>query len=164
MYNLAAQKNDKSLYLPNFFTIMAAKKNNKNTNNPESTQKRAKTGGRKAGTPNKVTKALRDVLGDLSREYFGDGINLQVTDPEDHKKKQVIIRFSEDLLLMKPSDRSDRMIKLLPYITPKYQTISFSADSGRSITAEEQILAAQNTYDKLAITINTQRLKIHDFS
>ena len=143
---------------------MAANRNSKKS--PDGTPKtpRPKTGGRKAGTPNKVTKELREMLSDISKLYFSDGIPCQVKDPDNPKKMAtVMLRFSEDLLLMKASERSDRMIKLLAYQLPKYQSISISADSGRSQTSEEYIKTISDQYQKKAVEIDMRSLKIYDF-
>lgn len=63
-----------------------------------------KTGGRKAGTPNRVTKELREVLkGVIDRELA------QIT----HTLEQLPAR-----------ERLDVVIKLLPYCMPKIDTIN----------------------------------------
>ena len=49
---------------------MATKKDNNNEPKP----KRKKTGGRKAGTANKITKTVRESLSDAITGYF-NGIN-----------------------------------------------------------------------------------------
>ena len=69
---------------------------------------RVKTGGRKLGTPNKVTSELRDSL-------------KQVIDGE-------LISLSERLEELEPKERVELLIKLLPYIMPKVQTVSHTQD------------------------------------
>lgn len=69
-----------------------------------------KTGGRKAGTPNKVTKELRETLkGILARELD-------------------TIQATLDTLPSK--DRMDVVLKLMPYCMPKLDTISGKYDVG----------------------------------
>ena len=71
-----------------------------------------KTGGRKAGTPNKVTKELRETLkGILARELDA-------------------IQATLDKLSAK--DRLDVVLKLMPYCMPKLDTIGGSYDKDYS--------------------------------
>ena len=63
-----------------------------------------KYGGRKKGTPNKLTKEIRIVLKDL---IFDELENIQV-----HLEK------------MEPKQRLELIIKLLPYVLPKIETVS----------------------------------------
>ena len=65
---------------------------------------RTKTGGRTKGTPNKITNELRESL-------------KQVIDSE-------LLSLSERLEDLEPKDRVELLIKLLPYIIPKVQTVS----------------------------------------
>ena len=65
-----------------------------------------KTGGRKAGTLNKVTKDIRLLLKDL--------IN------------QEIESFPTYLSTLSPKDRMEVLVKILPYVLPKQTDISFS--------------------------------------
>ncbi len=61
-----------------------------------------KTGGRKKGTPNKVTKDLRAVIKALLEKEFEDvGAYLEAVEPK---------------------ERLNFMIKLLPYALPRYET------------------------------------------
>ena len=69
---------------------------------------RVKTGGRTKGTPNKVTSELRDSL-------------KQLIDGE-------LIGLSERLEELEPKERVELLIKLLPYIMPKVQTVSHTQD------------------------------------
>ena len=63
-----------------------------------------KFGGRKKGTPNKMTKELRSTLKDvLFRE---------------------IEEIEDRLDLLDPKDRLDLLIKLMPYALPKVTSIS----------------------------------------
>ena len=71
-----------------------------------------KTGGRKAGTPNKVTKELRETLkGILARELDA-------------------IQATLDKLSAK--DRLEVVLKLMPYCMPKLDTIGGSYDKDYS--------------------------------
>ena len=64
--------------------------------------------GRTAGKPNKITSELRDSL-------------KQVIDGE-------LNSLSERLEELEPKERVELLIKLLPYIMPKVQTVSHTQD------------------------------------
>jgi hypothetical protein len=65
---------------------------------------REKTGGRKAGTPNKTTIETRNFIQNV--------VNNELT-------------FIEDLMLeLTPKERVDVLIKLLPFIVPKTSEVS----------------------------------------
>lgn len=68
-----------------------------------------KTGGRKAGTPNKVTRELRDVL----KVVIGRELD----------------QIADWLSQMPAKDRLDVIIKLMPYCMPKVETIGGAYDS-----------------------------------
>lgn len=57
-----------------------------------------KTGGRKKGTPNKITSIMRGLIASLLND-----------------NKQLL---SEDFLSLKPKERLQVLIKLLPYVIP----------------------------------------------
>ena len=64
-----------------------------------------KTGGRSAGTPNRLTKELRKVLKDLL-----------------HKELE---NLSTHLDSLEPKERLEILTKLLPYVVPKVQSIHY---------------------------------------
>ena len=66
-------------------------------------KKRTKTGGRKKGTPNRVTSELRDRVNYLIEDNF----------------EKVI----QDIESLEPKDRIDVFIKLLDYAIPKLQRV-----------------------------------------
>lgn len=69
-----------------------------------------KTGGRQKGTPNKLTKEMRDVLKGVVAEEL-EGL------PQ---------RFNE----LDTKDRLELFIKLLPFVLPKTQSISHTKGEG----------------------------------
>ncbi len=71
--------------------------------------KGTKTGGRQKGTPNKVTKDLRLLLKDL------------VTNE--------IAKAEENLAMAEPKERLDFLLKLLPYILPRYESVSYTEEA-----------------------------------
>jgi hypothetical protein len=61
--------------------------------------KRFKTGGRQSGTPNKVTKELKEILKDIVSEEL------------EHLREQ--------MKNLSPYKRFELLIKILPYVVPK---------------------------------------------
>lgn len=82
----------------------------------------AKTGGRKAGTPNKVSKAAREVIN-------------QIIDEGAPKFQEAMERiYQEDKPLY-----AALYIKMLPYVTPKLNSVDIKDSSSVDKTIEEQL-------------------------
>lgn len=82
----------------------------------------AKTGGRKAGTPNKVSKAAREVIN-------------QIIDDGAPKFQEAMDRiYAEDKPLY-----AALYIKMLPYVTPKLNSVDIKDSSSVEKTIEEQL-------------------------
>ena len=69
---------------------------------------RKKYGGRKKGTPNRMTKELRVLLKDIMYQEL----------------EEIQERFS----LLEPKQRIELIIKLMPYILPKVNSISHTTN------------------------------------
>ena len=67
-----------------------------------------KFGGRQRGTPNKLTKELRAILKDVLYEEIN--------------------RLPERLDELETKDRLELLIKLMPFVFPKVQSVSQSLD------------------------------------
>ena len=67
-----------------------------------------KYGGRQKGTPNKLTKELRTVLKDILY--------------------QELEQIQERLDVLKPKERIELLIKLMPYALPKVTSISHTTN------------------------------------
>ena len=67
-----------------------------------------KYGGRQKGTPNKLTKEIRTVLKDLIFEELDE--------------------IKEHLDSLEPKQRIEIVIKLIPYVLPKVESIIHSAN------------------------------------
>ena len=67
-----------------------------------------KTGGRKEGTPNKLTKDIREILVELV--------------------KKELTSLPKNLSLLEGKDRIDVLIKLMPFVMPKVATIQFDGE------------------------------------
>lgn len=79
-------------------------------------------GGRAKGTPNAVNKPLKDLLHKHSIEYFEQ--NLPAMDIDGTPIGGLESQFQRDCREMKPNERASLQIAILPYHTPKIQTIS----------------------------------------
>jgi hypothetical protein len=123
---------------------MATKKDNSNEPKP----KRKKTGGRKAGTTNKITKTVRESLSDAITGYF-NGIN-----------EKGYSLFSDLMQIEEPAGRLAIVAKFLPYVAPKLQSISFNNDEHRSLSVEETFMELEEKFEKQETTINIKNLKI----
>lgn len=111
-------------------------------------EKRKKTGGRKAGTPNKVTKAVRESLKDAITGYL-NGMN------------EKGFSLAQDLYdIEEPAGRLAMIAKFLPYVAPKLQSISFNSDDTRNLTVEETLMKLDENFKKEETTINIKNLKI----
>lgn len=120
----------------------------KEENNKQNNEKRKKTGGRKAGTPNKVTKAVRESLKDAITGYL-NGINDKG------------YSLASDLMsIEEPAGRLAMVAKFLPYVAPKLQSISFSGDDTRNLSVEQTLMGLDKTFKKEDTTINIKNLKI----
>lgn len=110
--------------------------------------KRKKTGGRKAGTPNKVTKTVRESLRDAITGYL-NGIN------------EKGFSLAQDLMqIEEPAGRLAMVAKFLPYVAPKLQSVSFNSDDTRNLSVEESFMKLEEKFEKQETTINIKNLKI----
>ena len=83
----------------------------------------AKTGGRKKGTPNKTTTAVKGYISDVLQAYMH---------PATKKSKQP--NLQRDLADMLPADRVRAMTQLACYVIPKQQ--AWSIDEQTQVEAE----------------------------
>jgi hypothetical protein len=67
-----------------------------------------KYGGRQKGTPNRLTKEIRTLLKDILH--------------------QELEQIQERLELLKPKERLELLIKLIPYILPKVRSVSHTTN------------------------------------
>jgi hypothetical protein len=72
--------------------------------------KRQRIGGRQKGTPNKITNEIREIL---NRLLSAELPNLE--------------RYISEI--EKPEHKAKLIIDLLPYVTPKYQSIDFGSET-----------------------------------
>jgi hypothetical protein len=79
-----------------------------------------KYGGRKKGTPNKVTQITRTLLNEMAYDM----------------REQI----REDLAALEPADRVKVFIKLCEFLVSKPQTVSLDLMTERKITIEDQLL------------------------
>ena len=76
-----------------------------------------KTGGRRAGTPNKASAAVRGAIAKMLDDYFTSET------------------FNNDIAALKPKDRVDAMEKFAAYVSPKLQstTLDMTIESNKTI-------------------------------
>ena len=123
---------------------MAAQKDNESNQK----SKRKKTGGRKAGTPNKVTKSVRESLRDAIVGYL-NGNNEKGYSLE-----------ADLYAIPEPARRLAMVAKFLPYTAPKLQSVSFNSDEIRNLSVEETFMKLEEDFEKRETTINIKNLKI----
>ena len=80
-----------------------------------------KTGGRKAGTPNKTTAFSKSVIQEILTDYTSSDM------------------FKKDMENLEPKDRLDIMVKLMAFTTPKPQSVDMSITSNKPKTIEDAL-------------------------
>lgn len=80
-----------------------------------------KTGGRKAGTPNKATSFTRETMANLLNQYANSGM------------------MSEDFLALDPKDRITMAERIAQYIIPKMQATALDVSTAAAQTIEERL-------------------------
>lgn len=81
-----------------------------------------KTGGRVKGIPNKTTRTQREILSEITRDYYNSK------------------RFKDDLTDIEPRDRLLIMEKLTGYVVPKMQSTTIDATVETRKTIEDKLL------------------------
>lgn len=81
-----------------------------------------KTGGRQAGTPNKKTAAIREVVTNLVEEYASKG------------------QMMEDLAELEAKDRLMVVVKLSEYVIPKLQSTTMDVAVESKKTIEDRLI------------------------
>ena len=89
-----------------------------------------KTGGRKAGTPNKVTAFSKGVIENILSEYTSTGL------------------LAQDLKKLDPKERLDIMVKLMVFTTPKPQSIDMSISPAKTKTIEDTLAELSEENEK----------------
>ncbi len=82
-----------------------------------------KTGGRVAGTPNKLSAAVRASISKAVDEYYSSE------------------QFMLDIALLKPVERVYAFEKLASYVAPKLQNTTLDVDVENRKTIEDKLLA-----------------------
>lgn len=104
-----------------------------------------KTGGRKAGTPNK-NKTIKMYLREHSLEYFTP--NIEDINSEGKKTGRLVSQYEIDLRNIKTSDRVNAELALLKFHTPQMQATNVDiAMSEENHTLSERLAALDNGED-----------------
>ncbi len=82
-----------------------------------------KTGGRVAGTPNKISAAVRASISKAVDYYYSSDL------------------FAQDMALLKPAERVYAFEKLASYVAPKLQSTTLDVDTESKKTIEDKLLA-----------------------
>ena len=101
---------------------------------------RKKTGGRKKGTPNKITTNLRKIIEEQVTPHFE--------------------KLGEYLKHMDPDKRVMALAQFANFIIPKYSNTTINADEKRDIPTEEYIKNLNGHYKKEDIHIDLSNLTI----
>ena len=81
-----------------------------------------KTGGRVAGTPNKVSAKVRSVLANVTEEYYNSEC------------------FKKDLADLEPKDRLMVIERFTNYVAPKLQSTTLEVDTETKKTIEDRLV------------------------
>lgn len=82
-----------------------------------------KTGGRVAGTPNKVSSKVRNILAEITDDYYSSE------------------QFKNDLSDLEPKDRIQVMEKFTSYVAPKLQSTTLDVATETKKTIEDRLIA-----------------------
>ena len=80
-----------------------------------------KTGGRKKGTPNKVTAFSKSIIQDIIDKYTSSD------------------KFTEDFGRLDPKDRIEVIIKLTGFVLPKPQSVDVNMNTETKKTIEDKL-------------------------
>lgn len=104
-----------------------------------------KTGGRKKGTPNKMSASIRKRL-EEQLEPFLDNLGLLIAKIEE------------------PKDRVQAITQILPYIAPKMATIDMKSEEEHNITIEQSLLLLDEKFSEKKMELELRRLKLVEFA
>lgn len=90
-----------------------------------------KTGGRVAGTPNKVSSAVRGAIAGMLDEYFNSDT------------------FKRDIADLDPKDRVAAMEKFAAYVSPKLQSTTLDVATESKRTIEDRLLELSEEDDEV---------------
>lgn len=95
----------------------------KNKQTRESTLGHPRYGGRTKGTPNKITKDIREKLANITSKYYNSEL------------------FVNDIAALEPKDRVAIMERLTNYVAPKMQATTVDANIASKKTIEDKLLS-----------------------
>ena len=103
-----------------------------------------KTGGRKKGTPNKMTSSLRKRL-EKQLDPFIDNLGT------------LIQRIAD------PKERVQAITSVLPYVAPKMATIDMRAEEEHNITIEQTLVDLDNKFSAKKAELEARKVKLVSF-
>ena len=104
----------------------------------------AKTGGRVAGTPNKMTTNLRSVLGEQLAPHLAN-IGMLIARIEDAK------------------DRVQAIVSLLPFYAPKMQNIDMNAKQEHDVRVEQSLIELDEQFSQKKAELQQRKVKLVSF-
>ena len=104
----------------------------------------AKTGGRVAGTPNKMTTNLRSVLGEQLAPHLAD-IGMLIARIEDAK------------------ERVQAIVSLLPFFAPKMQNIDMNAKQEHDVRVEQSLIELDEKFSEKKAELQQRKVKLVNF-
>lgn len=103
-----------------------------------------KTGGRKKGTPNKMTSSLRKRL-EKQLEPFIDNL------------ETLIMKIAD------PKDRVQAITSILPYVAPKMATIDMKSEEEHNITIEQTLVDLDKKFSVKKAELEVRKVKLVSF-
>ncbi len=88
-----------------------------------------KTGGRSAGTPNKVTSISKSIIVEMLSDYYESGL------------------MQSDFTKLKPVERITIAEKLMQYVMPKMQSVAVDVDPETTKTIEDRLIELSQKYE-----------------
>ncbi|MBO7645882.1 MAG: hypothetical protein J6S52_02605 [Prevotella sp.] len=103
-----------------------------------------KTGGRVAGTPNKMTTNLRSVLGEQLAPHLAN-IGMLIARIEDAK------------------ERVQAIVSLLPFYAPKMQNIDMNAKQEHDVRVEQSLIELDEKFSEKKAELQQRKVKLVNF-
>ena len=101
-----------------------------------------KTGGRKAGTPNKTTRKTKEAIADLLSSYVnGYDTEIEKVTPDGGRTMETVnVSIEADFAKVKPVERLLMAEKMMQYVMPKMQSVAVDAEiSARQMKNAERL-------------------------
>ena len=105
-------------------------------------EKRKKTGGRKAGIPNRTTQEMRDFLQSFLSRKFDD--------------------LDEAFEMLEPKDKISAIVKMLPYLLPRQMQMDLNATHTQEVKHDLSKLSTEELLEFLELIEKSQPQQINN--